>query len=75
MAVKLLSQLQLEVGAGWPQDFQLSEISPAIALVLDDVSPLGWSEFTFFWKLQKARAVSGPRHSTDFRTIDEIIIG
>ena len=36
---------------------------------------IGWSEFTFFWKLQKARAVSGPRHSTDFRTIDEIIIG
>ena len=36
---------------------------------------LGWSEFAFFWKLQKARAVSGPRHSTDFRTIDEIIIG
>ena len=28
-----------------------------------------------FWKMHKARAVTGPRHNTDFRTIDEIIIG
>ena len=35
---------------------------------------LGWSEFTFFWKLKKARAISGVRHSTDFITIDEIVI-
>ena len=28
-----------------------------------------------FWKMHKAQAVTGPRHNTDFRTIDEIIIG
>ena len=33
------------------------------------------SENTLFWKLQKAHMVYGPRHNTDFRTIDEIIIG
>ena len=33
------------------------------------------SENTFFWKLEKAHLVYGPRHNTDFRTIDEIIIG
>ena len=38
-------------------------------------SLLGWSEFRFFWKLQKALAVSGPRHNTDFRTIDGIVLG
>ena len=36
---------------------------------------LGWSEFTLFWKLQKARALSGPRHSADFITSDGIVIG
>ena len=35
----------------------------------------GRSENTLFWKLQKAHLVYGPRHNTDFRTIDEIIIG
>ena len=52
-----------------PALLQWPPSSPTLA------SALGWSEFTLFWKLQKARAVSGPRHSTDFRTIDEIIIG
>ena len=33
------------------------------------------SENTLFWKLQKAHMVYGPRHNTDFRTIDEIIFG
>ena len=33
------------------------------------------SENTLFWKFQKAHMVYGPRHNTDFRTIDEIIIG
>ena len=33
------------------------------------------SENTLFWKLQNAHLVYGPRHNTDSRTIDEIIIG
>ena len=37
--------------------------------------PLGWSEKHKSWKMQKYRADSEPRHSTDFRTIFVIMIG
>ena len=36
---------------------------------------LGWSEKHRTWKMQKFRADSEPRHSTDFRTIFGIMIG
>ena len=36
---------------------------------------LGWSEKHKNWKMQKYRADSEPRHSTDFRTIFVIMIG
>ena len=36
---------------------------------------LGWSEKHKSWKMQKYRADSEPRHSTDFRTIFGIMIG
>ena len=36
---------------------------------------LGWSEKHKSWKMQKYRADSEPRHSTDFRTIFVIMIG
>ena len=36
---------------------------------------LGWSEKQKSWKMQKARADSKSRHTTDFRTVFEIMIG
>ena len=36
---------------------------------------LGWSEKHKNWKMQKYRADSEPRHSTDFRTIFRTVIG
>ena len=36
---------------------------------------VGWSEKHKSWKMQKYRADSEPRHSTDFRTIFVIMIG
>ena len=36
---------------------------------------LGWSEKHKSWKMQKARADSKSRHTTDFRTVFEIMIG
>ena len=36
---------------------------------------LGWSEKHKNWKMQKYRADSEPRHSTDFRTIFVVMIG
>ena len=38
-------------------------------------SILGWSEKHKSWKMQKARADSKSRHTTDFRTVFEIMIG
>ena len=39
------------------------------------VFSLGWSEKQKSWKMQKARADSKSRHTTDFRTVFEIMIG
>ena len=36
---------------------------------------VGWSEKHKSWKMQKARADSKSRHTTDFRTVFEIMIG
>ena len=36
---------------------------------------IGWSEKHKSWKMQKVGVESEPRHSTDFRTIFEIMIG
>ena len=36
---------------------------------------VGWSEKHKSWKMQKNRADSEPRHSTNFRTIFGILIG
>ena len=36
---------------------------------------IGWSEKQKSWKMQKARADSKSRHTTDFRTVFEIMIG
>ena len=38
-------------------------------------SQVGWSEKHKSWKMQKARADSKSRHTTDFRTVFEIMIG
>ena len=40
-----------------------------------EARPLGWSEKQKSWKMQKARADSKSRHTTDFRTVFEIMIG
>ena len=49
--------------------------SQIMITILHLMYTIGWSEFRFFWKLQKALAVSGPRHSADFITSDGIVIG
>ena len=36
---------------------------------------VGWSEKQKSWKMQKARADSRSRHTTDFRTVFEVMIG
>ena len=41
----------------------------------EDEYAVGWSEKHKNWKMQKYRADSEPRHSTDFRTIFVIMIG
>ena len=40
-----------------------------------DAFTIGWSEKQKSWKMQKARADSKSRHTTDFRTVFEIMIG
>ena len=40
-----------------------------------DTFRIGWSEKHKSWKMQKARADSKSRHTTDFRTVFEIMIG
>ena len=41
----------------------------------EHICNLGWSEKHKSWKMQKARADSKSRHTTDFRTVFEIMIG
>ena len=62
---------------GW--DFSLNNVMKKLEnfilqLDLRDFG-IGWSEKHKSWKMQKYRADSEPRHSTDFRTIFGIMIG
>ena len=55
---------------------QLQQSSSTFLLEPTDFTrPLGWSEKHKSWKMQKARADSKSRHTTDFRTVFEIMIG
>ena len=51
------------------------QVGGIFLLPYSSTSDLGWSEKHKSWKMQKARADSKSRHTTDFRTVFEIMIG
>ena len=62
----IITYLDISLNFAFVTSFAFDNFS---TFAIDVVCVLGWSEKHKSWKMQKYRADSEPRHSTDFRTI------